>query len=771
MALRLRWPFRRKPPVAGVGTAPVTLAEAATLGGQEPHGIEVDPALGDTLTRHAQEAATLPRLGPQAGLRQVARTLAGAEEFASSLTAPSWSGEVARWFDQPAASGGDFTSHLGSLASLRDPWGTGTLGDGGPFAETLAPAESGAVFATPWAAGGAAAGGRVQAGAVAPPRVAARLATTAPATARQQPGLIESGGTWSAPPVPPAIPPTAVRMVQPLRDAGAEQAPSGPSASENAASAPPVAAPEGPESPVTVPAVAKTGAGVVERPGTAPAAIEQPPAPGPEHPAFDELPLAAPSQPHAGEPAVQRAATATTAPGPAADAALPSPASPSRVRAEPPAAAAAPAEPATAGGPVPRTPTKEALEAPPAAPPVKLLTPAEMLITPGLLPPQPEPGAMTAPRDAEAPMTLFSPPGDEPGSPPAVQRTPSAPAMPPAADAGATSPAFSAPAEPGARFDRSVAPASLDLDGSSAPPARGEALPAPEQVSPPGPFAAPMPLAEPFAAPGGPSRHENAAAGQSAGGGPAMAPTERPPTRPAASVIQTGTSDLELYSPASFAQVIVRRYVEAAARGPAVAVATAGRLVARYVTRESPSSGGPPPAHEAVTRPSRGPAQEDAPWRETGATPVFQPSWEGTPAWSPAAQGLAVPEAPLSQPWAGAAGRAESAPAVQRQAMYAAAALPAARMPAVSTESPAGPAPDLPLAPVAASAPAGPVQLYREAPRPEGEASGTVAQAGTQPAGGEQAGQSENIEHLADRVWQIVRRRLQIERERQRGLP
>jgi hypothetical protein len=74
---------------------------------------------------------------------------------------------------------------------------------------------------------------------------------------------------------------------------------------------------------------------------------------------------------------------------------------------------------------------------------------------------------------------------------------------------------------------------------------------------------------------------------------------------------------------------------------------------------------------------------------------------------------------------------------------------------------------ELPLAPVPA------VLREAEAARPATAAAEPAAGAvGTAVAGPPAAATSEGeIDKLADRVWQVIRRRLQIERERQRGLP
>ncbi|MCL4231792.1 MAG: hypothetical protein KJ053_09430 [Dehalococcoidia bacterium] len=750
--------------------------EAAAPQPAERHGIEVDPALGQALTRRVAEAAALPMLGPQAGLRRVARTLAGAEEFARGLTAPAWSGEIAREIEAPAAGAGEFASHLGSLASLRDPWGTEPLEAGTPFAETLAPAESGTVFVTPWSPGSGSARGGGRAEARRPPQVAARLASAVPTRGTREQGLAESGGTWFAPAVPATVPQAAVRVAQPLREPGPGPQPTGPGPVSDLPARAPVPLPvamEAAAAPSPAPGVNPPSASADAGPHegfTEASVVPEAPA---EHPAgnppiadLPDLPLATPPVAPRAEPLVQREATASTpGPGPATP-----PASPPAVAqavAETPATPARPPEPTPSPASAPSATTPEAG---PSAPTARLLTAAEMLVTPGLLPESQPPGESASPAGPGAPMTLFSPLRDEAEAAPAVQRAAAAPgtgAVAPgpsvaAAAAGPPPPIPSAaPAEPGPRDEARL----------FAPLAAGEETTVPGAASVPGLRATPMPLAEPFAATGPELPGEEASPRSAGGSESAVTASEPPMTRPVAASAPERASDLEVHNPASFAQAIVRRYVETTARGTAAAVASAGRLAARYVAPGPATSSGRAPAPGEAIAAAPGPEPVTISRAEGGPTTTFLDTWDGMPSREVGTPVLALPYTPAPLPGTGHERGPEPAVPVQRQAAYAVPPVPAARMAGVPLDSPGTAEREFPLAPVAAAVPANAVQPYREAPPSQGEASGTIAPAGAAPPAGEQGAQSENIDRVAERVWQMVRRRLQIERERQRGLP
>lgn len=770
MPFGLRWPFWRKPsaeaPAAGAEGSVLTAARLSS----EPHPLEIDPELGAALARRAAGAAGLPRLGPQAGLRQVARALVGAEEFARTLTAPAWSSEVARDLELPAgASAGEFASRLGSLTSLRDPWSTGPLESGSPFAETFAPAESATIFAAPWgprATAGATRGGTP---AAQPPRVAARLASAAPLPA--EPGLVVSGGTWSAPVASALVPAARVRLVQPLADpAGSPRT-----------TPPIVQSPALPGAPAPVPPaealepfVAPRQASTLDL-GPSPSLAAQPVIPGepsfaPVLPAaFVDLPLATATPPAAAPvpapeaPPIQREA-ATGAPE-AASAPPPGAAAETSVAGPAPSPTAPPSEPSTPQAPSP-------------GPPARILTPSEMLITPGLLPAAP-PGDQAAPARPEAPMTLFARPEDAAAAPVPVQRAPDAPAAPavppPARPAEpASAPIAPVSAEPSpARVAEPPIPVQRDAVPPLPPTAEGEATLSEQRppTQPPGPV--PMPLVEPPPEIAQVSRSEESRPAEAPPKEPMRAAAPAPsPARPAEAAELAGApasaqrSNLELHSPASFAEGIVRRHAESVARGPAAVVASARRLVARYATAGQGASGAPPSTPTTTPlafppAPSASPASIET---EMGLLSV--PAWDETPYSREETTDFVLPAASAPSPWAAAGQTGPAAPPLQRQAIPGPPPIPAA-----AREERFAPVSDLPLAPVAAAAAgAGPVQLFREAPQGE-QASGTVTSAGTQAPAGEQAAPAENIDRLADRVWQIVRRKLQIERERQRGLP
>lgn len=769
MPFGLRWPFGRKPANVPAEAGAAGSASAAARLPSEPHSLEIDPELGAALARRAAGAADLPRLGAQAGLRQVARALVGAEEFASALTAPAWSSEVARDLEPPSgASPGEFASHLGSLASLRDPWSTGPLESGSPFAETFAPAEHGAVFATPWGPRTTAGGARGGIPAAQPARVAARIASTGPAS--PEPGLLVSGGTWSAPVAPAIVPPSGVRLAQPLREPGE----AGPQPS--AGTPPPVAARPGPAAP---PAEAREAGpspqqAAVEQPGppvslppataetALPGASEAAPPPA-EPPVFADLPLAPAAPPAPGVPPIQREAAA----GAPAAAAAPPPGA----AAETSVAGSAPSLTAPPSDPSPR-------ETPPPGPPARILAPSEMLITPGLLPGTP-PGDEAAPARPEAPMTLFAPPEAMPAAPVLAQRAqgPDAPAVPAAPPSARPAEPASAPIAPVSAepSPARVAEPPITVQRDAVPPlpptAEGEATPSEQRPPTPPPAPVPMPLVEP--------PPEIALVTLSDATRPAEAPPQDPlqaatpgpsPARPAAGAVLAGApagaqrSELELHSPASFAEGIVRRHAESMARGPAAVVASARRLVARYVTAAEGAPGAPPST--PTTTPLASAAAPSTSPAGAGTGPLFAPAWDPTPYPADDVSDLVLPATSAPSPWVAAGQAGLVAPPVQRQA--------ASTPPAISAAARGerfAPVSDLPLAPVAAAAAgAGPVQLFREAPQGN-QASGTVTSTGTPAPAGEQAAPAENIDRLADRVWQIVRRRLQIERERQRGLP
>ncbi len=782
MPFGLRWPFWRKPsaeaPAAGAEGSMLTAARVPA----EPHPLEIDPELSAALARRAAGAADLPRLGPQAGLRQVARALVGAEEFARTLTAPAWSSEVARDLELPAgASAGEFASHLGSLASLRDPWSTGTLESGSPFAETFAPAEPTAVFATPWGPRAPAGVTRGGTPAAQPPRVAARLASAAPLPA--EPGLVVSGGTWSAPVAPALVPPASVRLAQPLREQSEPGQPASPGTPPPIAARPEPTAPlaEAPHARAAPPQAAAEDPGPLTSwtPETAEADLPGEPVPAPppgEPPVFADLPLATAAPPAAAPeaPPIQREVVARA---PEAASAPPVPGAPATTT------AASPPSPPVAPGSGASEP-----EAPPPGPPPRMLTPSEMLITPGLLPAAP-PGDQAAPARPEAPMTLFAPPEDAAAAPVPVQRAPDAPAAPavppPARPAeAALTPVPPVSAEPPPRH---VAEPPIPVQRDAAPPfpptAEGDATLSAQSPPAPAPEPVPMPLVAPPLETVLASRSEEPRPGEAPRQEFMQAAAPAPsPARPAEAAELAGApasaqrSNLELHSPASFAEGIVRRHAESIARGPVAVVASARRLVARYVTAGQGAAATPPPGPATAPlafppAPSASPAGIET---EMGLLSV--PAWDETPYSREEITDFVFPAASAPSPWAAAGQTGPAAPPVQRQAIPPAAAMlrGAGRdgvfAPGTAREERFAPLSDLPLAPMAAAAGDGPVQLFREAPQGD-QASGTVTSTGTQAPAGEQAAPAENIDRLADRVWQIVRRKLQIERERQRGLP
>lgn len=158
-----------------------------------------------------------------------------------------------------------------------------------------------------------------------------------------------------------------------------------------------------------------------------------------------------------------------------------------------------------------------------------------------------------------------------------------------------------------------------------------------------------------------------------------------------------------------------------------------GRLFATNAGDASPWRGGIPTAAERPGEPAMGPLGRTAqePWGALGL-PSQAFALSGT-AW---AESGSTPAGPHQS-----SGRTQSA--VSRLADLPLAPMGAVRRePEEAVPSPAAPQPA--VGTISTAAPAGP----QAAPAPEGE-----------------------IDRLADRVWQIIRRRLQVERERQRGLP
>lgn len=134
MRIRLPWPLRRSPehtPLEG------EVASEGDGAGPAGPGIDVDPAFASGFRARAHRRDAMPILGPWGGLGETARFAVAATRFQGTLLTQRWSDQIVRSSDRLARDDSpDFIASLASLASYTDPWGA--PGDSGsPFADSL----------------------------------------------------------------------------------------------------------------------------------------------------------------------------------------------------------------------------------------------------------------------------------------------------------------------------------------------------------------------------------------------------------------------------------------------------------------------------------------------------------------------------------------------------------------------------------------------------------------------------------------------------------
>ncbi len=223
MRFRSRWPFRRRQaPVARQADD----AYAATAGQAEP--FEPDAGLMAQLSERASQRDALPILGRQGGLAATARFLTAAREVAATLPAIGWSQEVVDAAQPPATvTGSSFITTLPSLSSFRDPAAiVSGDGEGSPFPEWGSSGASTGVFA---GAGQGPEGGEgsrprqatSRASIVA--RLAGRHEADSPATLGRKASPARPASSGGAPTAPPQPEPSSHPVAQPRRGLITEQ--------------------------------------------------------------------------------------------------------------------------------------------------------------------------------------------------------------------------------------------------------------------------------------------------------------------------------------------------------------------------------------------------------------------------------------------------------------------------------------------------------------------------------------------------------------------
>jgi hypothetical protein len=810
MRFTWRWPLRRKPsPIAR--DADDAAAGPPIAPGRQAEPFEPDAALMAGLSERAGERDALPILGPQGGLPATARFLTVAREMAEALPAAAWSQEVVDGAQAPATVGSpDFIATLPSLASFRDPAAivSGET-EGSPFPEWGSAEASTGVFAGGGGAPEGVEGSRPRQGAAASrSSIVARLADRRGPESRATVGR----RVTPAPPVLSERAPTAPLRSEPLRRQPA-----------------PIRRGLITEQPATAPAIS----GAPESPLAAPASSGAPDSP-PAQPhiqrvtEFPSLDVAAPvaSSEIAGEPPPVTPITIEEAPqglqGPAGHAEEPPPPMQVARLAEEPSTPAP--SPASAEAPLPEArPVLPSVDAPTPIGPVEMplvaaetppvsragpvagdveravgpdvvarfstvLTPAEMGVqssvpdlsagsqpsppgedvvsssrvtgqeTPALplaSAPEPVPGAQVEPPPGDQRRTAAGPGEQAPVQPPApapVQRVTVEDISESPARPRPTSPGPVPQASPAVGGAGEFASQVIDLEQPlllTEP--WGVALPdgGHEQTDDGGGFDAPAPGAT------------ESPAGSPPAGRPPLQPLR---ARPASAVSRSA----ETSSEPSRATALPSSRPGGWEASPGEEPPGPGQQRSEPVPalgRPGAPEGLPPliqPALRPVSRLAGSDEDEASPW----------------PSDRPAAVEL------RNQPpagWPAEASQGSSRdfrlPALDLIAPLVTSAAPGASLSMArpsgpggqgSATSPVSRLADLPLAPVSA------VLREGEAARPETAAaeSGAGAVGAAVPASPPAAAAAEGeIDKLADRVWQVIRRRLQIERERQRGLP
>ncbi|MEX0782774.1 MAG: hypothetical protein WD557_08995 [Dehalococcoidia bacterium] len=147
MGIRLPWPLRRQSDRDSSPSPARGDASPAPGASREATAIEIDPGFAGDFRARASERDTMPLLGPWGGLAETARFAVAATHFPETLVTQRFSDEVAPARGMPGSFATDFIASLGSLASYEDP--AGTPGESGsPFADFL-PVGRSDLFAPP----------------------------------------------------------------------------------------------------------------------------------------------------------------------------------------------------------------------------------------------------------------------------------------------------------------------------------------------------------------------------------------------------------------------------------------------------------------------------------------------------------------------------------------------------------------------------------------------------------------------------------------------
>ena len=758
---------------------------ASAPGRHQAEPFEPDAGLMAELAERAGEREALPILGPQGGLAATARFLTVAREMAAGLPATGWSQEVVDATRPLAAvTGPGFIATLPSLSSFRDP-GAIVSGEaeGSPFPEWGSTAASTGIFAGP---GGSIEGVEAsrpgQGGAALRSSIIARLADRRgpdrPGTVGRTVGRSESSGR----PVSSERVPTARHPAEPLGDQPApvrrglvsEQAaasPATPAASESLPAQPHIQrVTEFPSLDVATPV---TSAEVVDGlPPAAPLRSEDNPA-GLESPPGNEA--APPLQvARLAEEDSSRAAPPPTGvvPLPVESPGIPSVAGPTPTETvEMPLVTAerrpGPLVEPIAGdaGDTDRPDVVARL--------ASVLTPAEMGVRSVAPDQSPGPPPSVAGEDATSSARAA---GQEWPLAAASEPIPGAPAEPPSGSP------FRTAASPGDQVSAELPTAtpvqrlSVEDIGASAaqegPTSRGPIPPASPTVGGAGEFTGdlsqPLLLTEPWAVGALDDGHQETDEGSDFGapspGGPEHPAGTAPPrplrARPA-SVVSRGVETPSEPSRATAMPSSQTSPWDVSPRGNAPGLGEPRTGLAPGLGRLSDAGRSSSPVLRAFR-----PAASDEDAADVGSfdrLPVAEIENEAPGGWL---------GSPSQEPWGGldlpALEMASESPTWAGPGASPAMRLSAAAREGGPTTSPVSRLADLPLARASA------IMRQAEAARPESVAAEPAAGAvGTAaPASPPAAAASEGeIDKLADRVWQVVRRRLQIERERQRGLP
>ncbi len=735
MALRWRWPIRRQ-------GDPDVSREAARSDGTprdvppEDHGqaapVEIDPGFAGDFRGRAGDRDATPLLGPWGGLAETAQFAVAATHFQGTLVTQRFSDEVAAHGAEPGRSASDFISSLGSLGSYSDP--AGTPGESGsPFADVL-PVGRGDLFAPAPSA-----------------PVTPAYPSFSPAAAARAERPVARATVPVRAPATPAAPAASARRVEPpvaiQRSTDSSPAASRPRSTVTESQSPPVSS-------------------VTAVEATAPLPLDPASPSSPTAPEADLLPFAPPS------PARDSAAAASTPGSVPAPLATPATSAPVVARLADPSA------------PEPRAAPEIAPPSADAAPPLPVevlsesasgsLAGSAEFATVARLPVEPLPLADQSPSEpASTPSAAItplpsdaSPAGDRvPAAPPSslppavaapvlVQREPA----PPLADADVPPQAPSAPAEspltPRVRRFSIGEPLRADITPAAAS-GPGPSMPAPREsmpglLQPAAPSGAPaLPIARVTSVEPAQSVHEGPISDQPGSDVPPFAParvtdSDLPLAGERGPETLSGASEPQL--PFATAPSLnrgessVRRVFDAATAptgsAPVSALAPSAALLFR-----APAAA--PLRIEAAPAPTRV-------GRTTDTGTAASPPAEAAPAFAPG-------QLPLGP----AGGRAEAAsiaetgspfpgqPSVQRVPAGFTAGTPAQRAPIVWRASDPG-------------------AVSMDAPPEASEAAATAGDAGPAEP---QRSPEQDLDKLTEKVWQRLRRTLQLERERRRGLP